>query len=120
MVEAVKAAQGVIGDIRNLLQDMVTPDLKATVVKLDGLSKDLAGLRSQIDERYKDLQAKVESRLSSQDTIAQARHNELVAKLDTFNVQLEARFDTVIKQMDLDKRLSALEGREKEPQRKSA
>lgn len=95
------SAMSVVNDVRGLLQDLVTPDLKTTVAKLDNLS------------------TSVEARLKAQDEIAAARHNELLARLETFNAQIEtyntqhlARYDSIMKALDVDKRLRALEQKE--------
>jgi hypothetical protein len=91
-------AMSVISDVRSVIQDLLSPDVKATVVKLDGLDQKLAAAAAAVDERLK-----------SQDAIATARHNELLSKLETFNAQHTARYDTIMKALDVDARLKALE-----------
>jgi hypothetical protein len=102
-------AMSIVGDVRSVIQDLVSPDLKSTVAKLEGVDKKLDAAVSLVDERLK-----------AQDAIATARHNELLAKLETFNAQHSARYDTIIKSLDVDARLRALEGKDAELQRKTA
>jgi hypothetical protein len=95
-------SMSVIGDVRSVIQDLVSPDLKATVAKLDGIT------------------SLMETRLKAQDEIAAARHSELLAKLETFNAQHTARYDTIMKSLDVDARLKALEAKDAGPQRQTA
>jgi len=91
-----------------LLQDMVTPDLKTTIAKLDIVDK-------KIDTKVDAHSALMEARFKAQDEIAAARHNELVAKLETYNAQIAtynaehtARYEQIMKALDTDKKLQEL------------
>ena len=41
-----------VGDIRKLLQDVVTPDLKALVTRMDALEKEFRESKSEVKERF--------------------------------------------------------------------
>jgi hypothetical protein len=80
----------IVGDVRTVIQDLVSRDLKSIVAKLDAVDK------------------KIDASGST------ARHNELLAKLETFNAQHTARYDAIIKAFDIDARLQIIEERESE------
>lgn len=70
----------VVEDVRHVVQDLVAPDLKA-----------------------------IAERLKAAEAIAEARHNELLAKLETANAIQTARYDAIMRALDIDKRLEAIE-----------
>lgn len=72
----------VVEDVRHVVQDLIAPDLKA-----------------------------IAERLKAAEAIAEARHNELLAKLETANaIQTEtARYDAIMRALDIDKCLEAVE-----------
>jgi hypothetical protein len=74
----------VVEDIRQALQDFITPELKAIAVRMDSLER-----------RQDTFEKTVESRLSNQDKLAEARHNEILANFETMriNLQLHARLE---------------------------
>jgi hypothetical protein len=128
-----KKVDEAVGGLRGLLQDVVSPDLKSALAKLDAVDKKIDTATSHLNEKFTitishldkkiDLAAaQMDERLKAQDSIATARHNELLAKLETYNAQHTQRYDTIMKSLDVDARLRALEDKEKgkEPQRQSA
>lgn len=70
----------VVEDVRHVVQDLVAPDLKA-----------------------------IAERLKAAEAIAEARHNELLAKPETANAIQTARYDAIMRALDIDKRLEAIE-----------
>jgi len=72
-----------VDDVRKIVQDLVAPDLKA-----------------------------IAERQTAQDLIAAARHNELLAKLETSNTIHTARYEAIMKALDIDRRLERIEARE--------
>lgn len=70
---------GVIDDFRKVLQDFLAPELRAIAAQFNA----------------------IDSRLNAQEKIAEARHNELLVRIDN----LKASFE-------VDKRLEKLETRE--------
>jgi hypothetical protein len=99
---AMAAAMGIVGDVRAVIQDLVTPDLKWTVTKLEAVDKKLDAAISQVDERLK-----------AQDAIAAARHAELVAKLETFDAKNAARYDDIKTSQGFEERQREVEKRQK-------
>jgi hypothetical protein len=86
----------VVEDVRKAMaiQDLVAPDLKA------------------INERLKSIETVSNERFKAIDAVAEARHNELLAKIETSNTIHTARYDTIIKTLDIDKRLEKIEARQ--------
>ena len=70
----------VVEDVRHVVQDLVALDLKA-----------------------------IAERLKAAEAIAEARHNELLAKLETANAIQTARYVAILRALDIDKRLEAIE-----------
>jgi uncharacterized protein YqgV (UPF0045/DUF77 family) len=84
----------VVEDLRKVIQDLVAPDLKALAEKLNVMDRS------------------IEHRLKAIETIAEARHNELLAKIETSNTIHTARYDTIMKALDIDKRLEKIEAKQ--------
>ena len=96
----------VVEDVRQVLQDFLTPELRA-----------LAGRMDNTFERA------VDARLANQDKLAEARHSEIDAKLISLEQKLlgqiqrlESRFDStdakieqLIHTLDINRRLAKLE-----------
>ncbi len=70
---------GVLDDVRKVLQDFLAPELRAITAQLSA----------------------IDSRLNAQDKIAEARHNEILVRIDSRKASFE-----------VDKRLEKLETRE--------
>jgi len=43
---------GVVEDVRKLLQDLVTPEMRALSERLDGLGKQITTLREEMNRRF--------------------------------------------------------------------
>ncbi len=87
---------GVIEDVRKVIQDLVTPDLKA--------------LAARIDSHEESTQLKIDNvlaRIAGLKELMDAQFNALSAKIDANHV-------TVIHSLNIDKRLEALE-RDRQP-----
>jgi hypothetical protein len=94
----------VIGDLRELLQDMVTPDLKALRVTVDNIENKVDGL---------------EKRLS--DSIAELR-GEARAHRDATRNDIRAGVAEITEKIRIDNRLTALEedrDKKRPPERRS-
>ncbi len=81
---------GAVEDTRKVIQDLIAPDLKAIAVRLEAV-----------------------------EAIAEARHKELLARLETMESKIEAsstiqtaRYDAIMKALDIDKRLEKIEARQ--------
>ena len=75
---------GVVEDVRQVIQDFITPELRAIAERIEGLEK-----------RFTAFETAVGVRLSNQDKLADARHSEVLANLETIKVslQLNARLE---------------------------
>jgi tellurite resistance protein len=74
----------VVEDIRQVLQDFISPELRALSGKVENLEK-----------RLETFERSVETRLANQDKLAEARHNEIMANFETMkiNLQLNSRLE---------------------------
>jgi hypothetical protein len=69
----------VVEDLRKVLQDFLAPEMRAVAARLDALEK----------------------RMESQDKIAEARHNEIMVRIESLRSSFE-----------IDKRIERLENRQ--------
>ena len=68
---------GAIDDIRKLLQDLVTPDLKALSVRVEALEKKVDTGFADVKEKFAD----VKQTISDVDARAERRHTALLVAL---------------------------------------
>jgi hypothetical protein len=78
---------GVVDDVRKPLQDVVAPDLKA-------------------------LQVEMKEGFASVERVAAIRHELVLAELRTALAVAESRHETILKALDIDKRLERVEARQ--------
>ena len=110
----------VVEDVRPLIQDFLAPELRAMTARLDSFEKimdarfatvdaKLLGLEQKLELRLDATDAKidrlekrldtfersVETRLTNQDKLGEARHNEIMANFETMkiNLQLNSRLE---------------------------
>ncbi|MGA3315720.1 MAG: hypothetical protein ABSC64_04700 [Candidatus Korobacteraceae bacterium] len=81
-------SMGMIDDTRKLLQDLVTPDLKALIARVDALEKRVDSGFSDLKQMVGDVDARAERRLadlrqmiSDVDARAERRHTSLLVAL---------------------------------------
>jgi hypothetical protein len=121
---------GVIEDVRKVVQDLVTPDLKAQAALIHGnesnsklrdeaLSAKIdaqgAALTAKIDAQGETLAAKIDERYNSLRDLIEGSIRALNAKVDSNHA-------TVIYALNIDKRLEALESdrqRSQQPERRA-
>ena len=60
-----KTATGVIGDVRSVIQDLLSPELKATIVRLETLDKEVSALHTQVDQQFKEARDRMDDRLTA-------------------------------------------------------
>jgi len=53
---------GVVEDIRKLLQDLVTPEMRALAVKVDAVHKEVDILREDMNRRFEELSREMSRR----------------------------------------------------------
>ena len=102
---------GVIEDVRKVIQDLVTPDLKALAARQDSSEENttlrFAALSEKMDSRFSTLSEKTDAKFAALIEKMDSRFNALSAKIDANHV-------TVIHSLNIDKRLEALE-RDRQP-----
>ena len=81
----------VVDDLRKLLQDLVTPELRAQAVKLDQIEKRMDGLDKRLTE-----------------SIAELR-GEMRAQWDATRAEVRSGVAQIAEHLRIDKRLAALE-----------
>lgn len=59
---------GVVDDVRKLLQDLVTPEMRALAVKVDGLDDKLNIFRKDVDDKFNTLRSEMNRRFDYLET----------------------------------------------------
>jgi hypothetical protein len=80
---------GFIEDVRKVIQDLVTPDLKAIEARIDAL----------------------DARFAAVEQIAQLRQTTIETKLAAMTATMESNHLAILKALDTDKHLERLEAR---------
>jgi hypothetical protein len=88
-----------VAKLRKVFQDLVAPGS-------EGVQAELNNLKISTDKPFAGVEA-----------IAQARNATLLAKLETMEGIQNARHESVVKALDIDKRLERIEAREAASQR---
>src|SRR5450631_1774260 len=83
-----------VEEVRKALQDIVAPDLKA--------------LHVEVKEGF----ASTEKGFAAVDKVAAIRHELLLAELRTARVVAESGHETILRALDIDKRLERVEARQ--------
>lgn len=86
---AAESATSLVGDLRKLLQDVITPDLKALAARVDGIEKQLDVVRQDVQLVKQDVQL--------------VRHDvrEVRDELRQLNERQEKRFDRLMSALDV-------------------
>jgi hypothetical protein len=84
----------VLADFQQICQNVLAPELKALAVRLDNLEKRLDTFERSVD-----------TRLTNQDKLAEARHNEVMANFEAMKINLQ-----------LNSRIERLEAQQSAPQ----
>jgi hypothetical protein len=120
-----------IDDARVLLQDVVAPDLKAISARLDALehtatqrfdANDKANDRrfetadktmkqgfESVSQRFIDLKKSILQRFDSIEKLSDVRHELLILRIDSGTASADAKFDTILKALNIDRRMEQLE-----------
>jgi hypothetical protein len=59
---------GVVDDVRKLLQDLVTPEMRAITVKVDALDHEVKTFRSEVNAKFTDLRTEINRRFDFLET----------------------------------------------------
>lgn len=84
----------VVEDVRKAIQDLVAPDLKA------------------LDTTVRALDAAVKEGFAATEKLATVRHELILAELKTFQAIENARYESIMKALDVDRRLERLEAKQ--------
>ncbi len=88
-----------IEDIRKVIQDLVAPEIRAVSTRLDAKDKvDLA--------RHEELVSKIQLVDQKVEYLVQ----DAISRINSTEQRLQAKFDSLISTLEIDKRLSRLEG----------
>jgi hypothetical protein len=119
----------VIDDSRTLLQDIVTPDLKAIATRLDALEKSVRQGFESVEKVAELRQELILNRLESERAANVARHELVMSKLDREIAELNTKYsliltqieredvaakerhESLLKSLDIDRRVELLESR---------
>jgi tetrahydromethanopterin S-methyltransferase subunit G len=85
---------------RQLIQDFVTPEIRAIEVRLDAVEKQVAALDSKVDKRVDSLEIKMDKRADALD-----------AKIDRNQTQVMETLHRMENYVEVRERLARLEGK---------
>lgn len=104
---------GAIGDTRKLLQDIVTPDLKALDASVVGLEHRLdlkiEKLDQKIDLKYELLDKKIDSRHDSLDKKIDSKTELLMTEIRNLAAAVAANHSATMHMLDIDRRMEKIE-----------
>ena len=98
-----------VDDIRKVLQDIVSPDLKALDVRSTMLEKRLDGRIDGVDKKLDALDKKVDLRADIMDEKLTLTRDLLLAELRAHKAALEVSFSTLTRSLDLERRMAKIE-----------
>ena len=84
----------IVEDVRKAFQDVLAPDLKA------------------LDARLTALESALKEGFASEERVAAARHELILAELRTARAIADSRHEAVLKALDIDKRLEKIEAKQ--------
>ena len=97
---------GVVDDVRKLLQDLVTPEMRALANEVKNQGEKIDGLRQDTGEKIENLRKEIGNLRA-----------ETGEKIDSFRAEMNRRFDYIESSFRLDERVSLLEAERKKPRR---
>jgi division protein CdvB (Snf7/Vps24/ESCRT-III family) len=89
---------GVLEDIRQVIQDLVAPQLKSLDARLTAL-----------DARVTSLEASINQRFASAEAVANARHDALTAQIAQLANIVATNHAAILQKLDLEKRIERIE-----------
>jgi uncharacterized protein YicC (UPF0701 family) len=104
---------GVVEDIRQVIQDLVAPQLKSLDVKLTALEASTnqrsSSIESSLTQRIASLEASVTQRFANAEAVATARHEALTAQIAQLANIVATNHAAVLQKLDLEKRIDRVE-----------
>ncbi len=82
----------VVTGLRQVIQDLVAPELKAHTVKLDVLQKQVETLQSSLQKQTEALQGTMQKHMETLQKQAEIQHDVLVKTLDAFRGEMRTDF----------------------------
>ena len=92
----------VVDDVRKLLQDMVTPDLRALSVKVESLDKNIDAVEKSLDKKIDAVERHLTDKID-------ATEKRLLESIGNVRGETKAGVEYIVSQLRLDQRLTALE-----------
>ncbi len=94
-----------VDDIRKLLQDMISPDLKALETRITALEREMDLRFKEVDGRFKNLEEKMDLRF---------RHLEekIDLKFDLVQANMATNQQSILQALDMARRIERLEERD--------
>jgi Skp family chaperone for outer membrane proteins len=88
---------GFIEEGRQLIQDFVTPEIRAISVRLDAVEAKINALEAKSDKRFDELGIQIDRRFEAQEAKSDRRietlENKLESKIETTENKLESKID---------------------------
>ena len=100
----------IVQGIRQALQDIVAPDLKALGARVDGLTQVVQGLREDMNKRFQATDARFLEIREDMNKRFEAVHREILA-LARDSSYIRGQVDLLVARSDLAERLTRLEER---------
>ncbi len=93
---------GVVEDVRKVLQDLVTPEMRA-------LAAELKAMREETSRRFDDLRVEMDRRFQDTRTDIAELRGEMRAQAEASRNETKAAVSYIVSQLHMDERLGRLE-----------
>ena len=89
---------GVVEDIRQVIQDLVAPQLKSLDARMSALDAGMTSIEASITQRF-----------ASSEAVANARHDALTAQIAQLATIVATNHSAILQKLDLEKRIDRVE-----------
>ena len=89
---------GVVEDIRQVIQDLVAPQLKSLDARMNALDVRMTSVETANNQRF-----------ASAEAVANARHEALTAQISQLANIVATNHSTILQKLDLEKRIERIE-----------
>jgi len=94
-----------VDDIRKLLQDMISPDLKALETRITALEREMDLRFKEVDGRFKNLEEKMDLRFKHLE-------EKIDLKFDLVQANMATNQQSILQALDMARRIERLEERD--------
>jgi deoxyadenosine/deoxycytidine kinase len=94
-----------VDDIRKLLQDMISPDLKALETRITALEREMDLRFKEVDGRFKNLEEKMDVRFKHLE-------EKIDLKFDLVQANMATNQQSILQALDMARRIERLEERD--------